>query len=466
MIRLVRAGALLPVLLGVLLTAVSGCGASSEDNVVPVVLPRQGSIRIVNAIPDASSINAFINAAPVAAPNFGDSSPLNQSLVGRYVLNIVYAPPNDVATTLVDNEIVDLTDPDEYSFVMIGPIATAHLLRVKNVEITYGVLANPTQPPPPDYQIVHAATSVAAVDVYVTDATADLATATPVATVNFGDVTGLTKLDAAVTYRLRVTPVGSKTPVLFDSGAYNVSIFQRSMYMLLDNFGPGGEALRVADIDATGSQDFVNQTLASALRVANEIPDTPSVDVYLGDTSGTPVVRNAAYGVTTPYVTVPNGSTTMTITPAGDPTTVVASGVIAFVGGQARSLYTSRSTPAAAATFIGVIESQRSILGQAQLRLVDASPTAGTIDVYVLIPGQPISDASPTLANASLLATNSTNLTPGSYDVIVTRAGSTVQLFGPDRISVDAGAVYSAVLLDAAGGGAPLELQVTNEALP
>ena len=195
MIRLVRAGALLPVLLGVLLAAVSGCGASSEDNVVPVVLPRQGSIRIVNAIPDASSISAFINAAPVAAPNYGDSSPLNQSLVGRYVLNIVYAPPNDVATTLVDNEIVDLTDPDEYSFVMIGPIATTRLLRVKNVEITYGVLANPTQLPPPDYQIVHAATSVAAVDVYVTDATADLATATPVATVNFGDVTGLTKLD-------------------------------------------------------------------------------------------------------------------------------------------------------------------------------------------------------------------------------------------------------------------------------
>ena len=263
-----------------------------------------------------------------------------------------------------------------------------------------------------------------------------------------------------------MTPVGSKTPVLFDSGAYNVSTFQRSMYMLLDNFGPGGEALRVADIDATGSQDFVNQTLTSALRVANEIPDTPSVDVYLGDTSGTPVVRNAAYGVTTLYVTVPNGSTTMTITPAGDPATVVATGVIAFVGGQARSLYTSRLAPAADATFTGVIESQRSILGQAQLRLVNASPTAGTIDVYVLIPGQPISDASPTLANASLLATNSTNLTPGSYDVIVTRAGSTVQLLGPERISVDAGAVYSAVLLDAAGGGAPLELQVTNEVLP
>lgn len=466
MIRLIRGGALLSVLLAVLLSAVSGCGASDEQDIVPVVLPRQGSIRIVNAIPDGSSINAFSNSVPVASPNFGDSSPLEQSLVGRYVLNIVYAPPDDVATTLVENEIVELTDPDEYSYVMIGPLATTRVLRIKNVEITYGVLANPAQLPPPDYQIVHAATSVAAVDVYVTEATADLASATPAGTVSFGDVTPLTKLDAAVTYRLRVTPAGSKTPVLFDSGAYGVTAFVRSMYLLLDNFGPGGEALRVADINAVGAQDFVNQTLVSALRVANMIPDMPSIDVYLGDTSGTPVVQNAAYGVTTPYVTVPNGSTTLTITPSGDPTTVVDTGSATFVGGQARSVYTSRAAPTTAASVTGVLESQRSITGQAQLGFVVASPTAGTVDVYVLVPGQPISDARPILANAPLLASNSTNLSPGSYDVIVTRAGSTVQLFGPERISVDAGAVYSAVLFDAAGGGTPLQLSVVNEVLP
>jgi hypothetical protein len=118
------------------------------------------------------------------------------------------------------------------------------------------------------------------------------------------------------------------------------------------------------------------------------------------------------------------------------------------------------------ATSTVVIESQRSITGEAQLRLVAASPTAGTIDVYVLVPGQPISDTRPVLPNAPLLASNSTNLSPGSYDVIVTRAGSTVQLFGPERISVDAGNVYSAVLLDAAGGGPPLQLSIVNEVLP
>ena len=99
------------------------------------------------------------------------------------------------------------------------------------------------------------------------------------------------------------------------------------------------------------------------------------------------------------------------------------------------------SDTAAAGT---VVDSQRSISGQAQFRFVQTAPSAGTVDVYLTSPGQPISDASPILANGALLSSSSVNLTPGSYDLFVTRSGTTVQLFGPDRISVDAGAVYSA----------------------
>ena len=113
-----------------------------------------------------------------------------------------------------------------------------------------------------------------------------------------------------------------------------------------------------------------------------------------------------------------------------------------------------------------MVESQRSILGQAQFRFVQTAPSAGTVDVYLATPGQPISDASPILANGALLSSSSVNLTPGSYDLFITRSGTTVQLFGPDRISVDAGARLQRVLLDAAGGGGPLQVQVTPEMLP
>jgi len=459
----VRATALMSILLG----ALSGCGAGGESDAVPAVIPREGNIRVVNAMPDAGAMSAFLSTTPIARREYAEASALAPFLVGQYVINILLTPPNDVSTSLVNNEAVNLTDPDEFSFVMIGPTATAQLVRIDNRSIIFGVdLNKPAEFPLPDYQILHAATGVASVDVYVTENATVLAAETPTATVNFGDVTPLRKLDPLKTYQVRVTLPGSKT-VLFDSGAFNVSRLKRSIYLLLDNFGPGGETLRVADVTPIGAEEFPNQTLSSALRVENLIPDAPAVDVYLGPTSGVPVLRNVIYGATTSYAAVANGTETVNVTAAGVPGTVLATGPLTIVGGQAQSLYMSRLNAAAEARFIAVVESLRSISGQAQLRFVAGAPSAGAIDVYVAAAGQPISDVRPILVNAALLDTTAVNLTPGSYDVIVTRSGtSTVQLFGPERISVGAGNVYSTVLLDAPAGSSTLQLQVTQEVLP
>lgn len=455
------------VLLGALLGGLSGCGASGEDDGnAPVVLPRQGTIRVVHAMPDAGTMQSFLSNSVFSVAQFGLSSNLRQQLVGQYVMNILLTPPSDVPTTLVNNATVDLTDQDEFSFVMIGLVASPQLVRIDNVEIDFGV--DPTRPasfPPPDYQIVHGSTSTGAADVYVTDTAADLATATPSATVSFGDVTALATQDPAVTYRVRVTPAGSKT-VLFDSGSFPVAALRRSIYLLIDNFGPGGELLRVANITIAGAEDFPNQTMQAALRAANMIPDAPFVDIYLGDTNGVPVFQNVAYGATTAYVPAANGAATAIITPTGVPGTVIATGSVTSVGGQSRTLYASGLDAGDTAQFGTVTESQRSIVGEAQFRFVQVAPSAGTVDVYVVTPGQPLSDATPILANGPLLASASVDLTPGSYDLFVTRSGTAVQLFGPDRISVDAGGVYSAALLDAAGGGGPLQVQFTREILP
>jgi len=468
----VRTTALMSMLLGTLL----GCGAGDQGDNVPAVIPREGNIRVVNAMPDAGTMSSFLSTTPFVGRDFAQASVLAPFLVGQYTMNILLTPPNDVSTLLVDNEPVNLSDPDEFSFVMIGSTGDEKLVRIDNVDIAFGVDANkPAQFPLPDYQILHAAAaaSLAALDVYVTEAAVgDLTPETPTAELNFGGYTALQQQDPTKTYRVRVTRAGSKT-VLFDSGAFSVARLKRSIYLLLDNFGPGpaalrnAEPLRVADVTVIAAENFPNQTLSSALRVENLIPDAPAVDIYLGLTSGVPVLRNVLYGATTSYVAVPNGTETVNVTAAGVPGALLATGPLTIVGGQAQSLYMSRLNAAAAARFIAVVESLRSISGQAQLRFVAGAPSAGAIDVYVAAAGQPISDVRPILANAALLDTTAVNLTPGSYDVIITRSGtSTVQLFGPERISVGAGNVYSTVLLDAPAGSSTLQLQVTQEVLP
>ncbi len=453
-------------MLALLLSAIVGCGASNTDKGVRVPLPKQGLIRVVNAIPDSGNMSSFLSSSLFAVSPYGESAGLTQELVGQYVMNILLTPAGGLSTTLVSNEPTNLTDQDEFSFIMIGPAATAQLVRIDNVDIAYGVTTtDPALYPPPDFQIMHAATDTAAADVYVTDAAADLATATPTATVNFGDFTPLTQQDPTVTYRVRVTPAGSKT-VLFDSGAFTTANLKRSIYMLLDNFGPTGEALRVANVSAAGAENFANQMIPTSMRIANMIPDAPAIDVYRGAVTGTPLFQNVAYGTTTAYVPIPNGTATFNVTPAGTPGSVIATGDVAVVGGEGLTLYASGLDANDTSRFGVIIESFRHITGQAQFRFVAAAPSAGIVDVYLVTPGQPISDALPILASGGLLSTAAPNLTPGSYDLFVLRSGTTVELYGPERISVDAGDVYNAVLLDAPGGGSPLALQVTQEVLP
>jgi len=452
------------------LTLLLGCGASSENGGPKPPLPRQGNIRVVNVIPDSGSMSSFLSNAAFSVNQYGESTDLRGELVGQYVMNILLTPPDNVNTVLVANEPVNLIDPDDVSFFLVGPTSNPTEVRINNVDIAYGVnTANPASFPPPDYQVLHAAaTSVAAADIYVTDVNTDINTVAPTATLNFGEFSSLVQLDPTVTYRLQVTAAGTKAPVLFDSGGFTQAKMQRSVYMLMDNYGSSGVSLRVANITATAATDFANETLVGTMRATNDIPDTPLVDVYVGATTGTPLFTNVAYGTTTPYLPVANGTATVNVTPAGAPATVVATQSLTFVGGQARSMYATGLALAATptGTLTAYIDSQRAITGQAQLRVIDAAPSAGTIDVYLLVPGQNVGDVSPVLTGGTLLSTTALNLTPGSYDIAVTRTATTVQLFGPDRVVVADGGVYTAVLMDAAGGGPPLSLQVTQETLP
>ncbi len=415
-------------LLSILLGLVSGCGAGGESDGTKVPLPRQGLIRVVNAMPDSGSMTSFLSNSVFAINQYGDATPLSATLVGQYVMNILLTPPSGVSTSLVNNAALDLIDQSEISYFLIGPTATPQLVQINNIDIVYGVdTSKPSTFPPPDFQILHAATDSGAVDVYVTDTAADLASATPTATVNFGDLTPLTQQDPAVTYRIRVTPAGSQT-VLFDSGSFDVAQLRRSVYMLLDNFSPSGETLRVANVTALAAENFPNQTSVTSMRVANMIPDAAAIDVYLGDTTGTPVFQNVLYGSTSAYTSIPNGATTINVTLAGVPGTVLKTAPQTIVGGLGISLYASGLDADDTSTFVLVSESQRSITGQAQFRFVAAAPSATSIDVYLVTPGQPIADSAPILVNGGLLSSTSVNLTPGSYDIFVTRSGTTVRV--------------------------------------
>jgi Domain of unknown function (DUF4397) len=447
--------------------AAAGCGGGGSGSPPPAdPVPRQGSIRVLNAMPDAGAIVGVLSGFSLGNVDYAQSTSLSKFLVGRYGMTIIAPTPGGTTTLLVDNEQIGLTQEDEVSFLMLGTLANNQLLRLDNIEIDFGVdITRPATWPPPDYQIVHAATGVGAVDVYVTEENVDIATVAPTATLSFGEYTPVVQLDAALTYRVRVTAAGSTT-VLFDSGPYTQTALSRAIYLLLDNFGPGGEAVRVGYVNSAGVQNFPSQTLVATWRFGNFVPDSGPVDVYLGAVAGTPVFSNVGYGDVSGYLQIDPTATTVYVTPANVPATTLYQVDVTPISGQARTMYLSglKSTDTVASTF--VLESLRSIINGAQFEFVDASPAAGTIDVYLTTAGQPITDATPILSAAKVLSDTTLVVGPGDYDLTITRSGTLTELAGPMRISLDAQNVYDAVLYDAAGGGTPLQFSNTAQALP
>ena len=95
--------------------------------------------------------------------------------------------------------------------------------------------------------------------------------------------------------------------------------------------------------------------------------------------------------------------------------------------------------------------------GQFRLRVAQASPTLGTIDLYVVAPGTDPSNVSPTWPKLIFeTATGYLNLAAGSYEILATPNGAKSPILldsGP--LTFNAGQVRTAVALDAQGGGAP-----------
>ena len=168
----------------------------------------------------------------------------------------------------------------------------------------------------------------------------------------------------------------------------------------------------------------------------------------------------------TGYLAIDPTATTIFVTPANDQTTTLYQVNVTPISGQARTMYVSGSTGDDTVASAFLLESLRSISNGAQFHFVDASPAAGTVDIYLTAAGQPITDTAPILNGAKLLGDTSVVFGPGDYDVTVTQAGTRTQLAGPMRVSFDAGNVYDAVLYDTAGGGAPLQFDNVQQTLP
>ncbi|PTB98606.1 DUF4397 domain-containing protein, partial [Thalassospira xiamenensis] len=114
-----------------------------------------------------------------------------------------------------------------------------------------------------------------------------------------------------------------------------------------------------------------------------------------------------------------------------------------------------------------ISESNRPIATAAQIQVVHASVSAGEVDIY-LTETDDISEAEPAVAGVpfnveDLVSTGNLQVAPGDYVISVTAAGTKTVAIGPLPVTLDAGGVYTAVAVDADGGGLPPQVILLDD---
>lgn len=102
--------------------------------------------------------------------------------------------------------------------------------------------------------------------------------------------------------------------------------------------------------------------------------------------------------------------------------------------------------------------------GNFKLRVVDASATAGAVDVYLTAPGGTVNGSSPIVSNLNFrqLTPSYLQIAPRSYEVQITQTGTTTVL-ATGSFSPAGGKVYSVFALDPAPGSTKFGALVTTD---
>lgn len=183
------------------------------------------------------------------------------------------------------------------------------------------------------------------------------------------------------------------------------------------------------------------------VRIINAQPTQSSLDLLV---DGKSVATSIGYGAASNYVSVSSGSRHIQGESSG------SSNIVLDLSQNLGS--GSYSTALAAATGSVVLTDSHSAPSSSDfaIRVVNASANLPSADVYILASGTDINSVSPTYSGLNLQSNPTyTNLTPGTYQVVLTLPGQKFAVTSTSSLSFASGQVRTVVALDGFGGAAP-----------
>lgn len=181
------------------------------------------------------------------------------------------------------------------------------------------------------------------------------------------------------------------------------------------------------------------------VRMMNAFVNQPSLDMLIGSNK---VATAVIYGAASGYTSTSSGSNTLQIEDSGTNNVLVNQPINLSSGSDSTVLATGSGT------VVLTDNNTAPSSGNIEIRVINASQTLGTADVYIVPSGTAITPGSPTFASLAYQAASGyKSLAAGSYQVIFTQAGQAFQVINSNPLSFSAGQIRTVVGLDGQGGG-------------
>jgi len=185
------------------------------------------------------------------------------------------------------------------------------------------------------------------------------------------------------------------------------------------------------------------------LRFMNAAPDYSKLDLLVDGTSS---ASGISYSTTSGYQSVNSGSRHIQVEPTGTSTFIVDQNISVSSGGFYTVLASGLSSSISGLVFTD--DNTAPTSGNIKLRLVNAAPSLGAADVYVVAPGTDITGVVPTVAGLVYQTTSTyQSLAAGNYEILFTSAGQKFVNIDSGALSLIAGQIRTVVGLNSQTGG-------------
>ena len=224
----------------------------------------------------------------------------------------------------------------------------------------------------------------------------------------------------------------------------------------------------------TGRIRFVNLITDPARNPVNAILESVPFGVNLGYTGTTPSSLPAPN--TALYSAIYAGNRSLVLKKTADTTVTVATLTVAMAADEDRTVYATGGTGGGAVASFSTKDTNNVTIaaGQTRGRIVNLSPAAGSIDVFVTAPNADLSTATPVAANLSAQSASLYFTIPalGTYQIravpAATAPGSRsssvlVSVTPTSPASLAVGTGHTIVIADRAQGGSPVTAFVLTD---